>query len=112
MFKLKKNKLCDSIMSNLEFILIYMPITKSAKKNIRKSKRRKTENRKRKDNIKLLIKNIEELINDNKKEEAKKLIPVLYKALDKAAKKGTLKKNMVTRKKSRTTKKLESKKSA
>jgi len=37
-------------------------------------------------------------------EEAKKLLPKLYKALDKAAKVGLIKKNTASRKKSRLTK--------
>ena len=38
---------------------------------------------------------------DRKKEEAKKLIPALYKAIDKAAKRGVIKKRTASRKKSR-----------
>ena len=47
------------------------------------------------------IKNIDNLLKDNKKEKAKKLIPSAYKAIDKAAKRGIIKKNTASRRKSR-----------
>ncbi len=99
-------------LSDPDYIIHYMPITTSAKKNIRKNKTRKAENRKRKDNIKSLVKRIDILVDDNKQEEAKQLLPDLYKALDKAAKKGTIKKNAASRKKSRMTKRLSKNNSA
>jgi len=41
------------------------------------------------------------LISQKKTEEAKKLLPQVYKTLDKAAKTGLIKKNTASRKKSR-----------
>ena len=49
------------------------------------------------------IKNIKKLVEENKKEEAQKLLPQTYKAIDKAVKRNILKKNTAARKKSRIT---------
>ena len=78
-----------------------MPISKSAKKALRQNIRRRAINLRRKRKMKELIKKIEKLILENKKEEAKKLLPSVYKAIDKAAKRGVIKKNTASRKKSR-----------
>ena len=78
-----------------------MPISKSAKKALRQNIRRRAINLRRKRKMKELIKKFEKLILENKKEEAKKLLPSVYKAIDKAAKRGVIKKNTASRKKSR-----------
>ena len=78
-----------------------MPITKSAKKALRQSLRRKVRNVKNKTKIKSLIKKVKDLVSQKKIEEAKKLLPQVYKVLDKAAKEGLIKKNTASRKKSR-----------
>ena len=85
-----------------------MAITKSAKKALRQNIKRKKENLRRKRKIKDLIKKVKSLASEKKNEEAKKLLPSLYKTLDKAAKAGTIKKNTANRKKSRITKSLQS----
>lgn len=81
-----------------------MPITKSAKKALRQSKKRRERNLAYKKKIKSLIKEAENLVSQKKIKEVKKLLPQIYKALDKAAKVGVIKKNTATRKKSRITK--------
>ena len=81
-----------------------MAITKSAKKSIRQTKRRKAHNLIYKNKIKNLIKEARVLVLQKKIEEAKKLLPSIYKALDRAAKVGVTKKNTASRKKSRMTK--------
>ena len=81
-----------------------MPITKSAKKSLRQNKRRAIRNVKRKRKIKDLLKEVKKLISQNKAKEAKKLLPEIYKSLDKAAKTKVIKKNTASRKKSRITK--------
>lgn len=48
-----------------------------------------------------MIKQARGLAKEKKIEEAKKLLPQIYKALDKTAKVGTIKKNAASRKKSR-----------
>lgn len=78
-----------------------MPITASAKKALRQSKRRHTRNLKRKEAVKSALKKIKKLLVEKKTDEAKKLIPSAYKALDKAAKTHAIKKNTASRKKSR-----------
>jgi small subunit ribosomal protein S20 len=80
------------------------PITKSAKKALKQSKKRRGRNIQRQTIIKKLLKEIKKLVSEKKNEEAKKLLPQIYKLLDKAAKTGLIKKNTVARKKSRITK--------
>jgi len=81
-----------------------MPITKSAKKALRQNKKKKKVNLSKKRDIKDLVKQVNVLVKDKKQEEAKKLLPKIYKALDKTAKTGTIKKNNASRRKSRLTK--------
>ncbi len=81
-----------------------MPITKSAKKALRGSLIKKAANDRNKKSVKEAIKKIEKLIKEKKKDEAKKLLSVAQKAIDKAAKKGIYKKNTASRKKSRLSK--------
>lgn len=78
-----------------------MPIIKSAKKDLKQSKKRQQENNYRRKQIKKLVKKAQDLIKENKLEQAKELLPQIYKALDKAAKTGVIKKNTSSRKKSR-----------
>mgnify|MGYP001593175703 CR=1 FL=1 len=78
-----------------------MAITKSAKKSIRQTKRRKVKNLVYKNKIKNLVKEIGVLVSQKKATEAKKLLSAIYEALDKAAKVGVIKKNNASRRKSR-----------
>ena len=80
------------------------PITKSAKKALRQNKKRRVENLRRLRAMREIIKQIRNLAAENKKEEALKLLPQAYKAIDKATKAGVIKKNTAARKKSRLTK--------
>lgn len=80
------------------------PITKSAKKALRQSKKRRARNIRRKQVFKDIVKNIRKLALENKKKEAEALLPKAYKTIDKAAKTGVIKKNTANRKKSRLTK--------
>lgn len=81
-----------------------MAITKSAKKAIRQSGTRQKRNLVYKNNIKKLVKEAKILILAKKMAEAKKLLPEIYSALDKAAKVGVIKKNNASRRKGRLTK--------
>ncbi len=83
-----------------------MPITTSAKKALRQNVRRNIMNTQRKKKMRNLIKKAKILVAQKKIEEAKKLLPQIYKALDKTAKKNIIKKNTASRKKSRLTKML------
>ena len=78
-----------------------MPITQSAKKALRQSKRKQKQNLARKEAFRDSLKKIKKLLSEKKIEEAKKLIPLAYKALDKAAKTNAIKKNTASRKKAR-----------
>ncbi|MFH0804493.1 MAG: 30S ribosomal protein S20 [Candidatus Zambryskibacteria bacterium] len=78
-----------------------MPITSSAKKALRSSKRKRVFNLRRKDEMQSVIKQYKKLVSNKKTEEAQKLIPKLQKAIDKAEKRGLIKKNTASRKKSR-----------
>lgn len=77
-----------------------MPITKSAKKALRGSLVKKAMNDRNKKAVKESIKAIEKLVKDKDKDGAKKLLPKAYSAIDKAAKRGILKKNTASRRKS------------
>ncbi len=78
-----------------------MAITKSAKKAIRQSERRRERNLVYKTKIKSLIKEARALSLAKNAEAAKNILPKVYEALDKAAKVGVIKKNAASRKKSR-----------
>ena len=78
-----------------------MPITKSAKKSLRKNERKRLLNAMHKKRTRGLIKKTLSLIEQKKKEEIKKTLPLACKAIDKAAKKNIIKKNTASRKKSR-----------
>jgi len=80
-----------------------MPISKSGKKSLRQELRRRVYNRQKKQVIKNLKKQILSLVKEGKIKEAQSLFSKYYKAVDKAAKVGTIKKNTAARKKSRIT---------
>jgi len=81
-----------------------MPITKAAKKALRQSLERKKRNLVKKRKVKTLQKTLKILTAERKSEEAKKLLPQIYKSIDKAAKTGAIKKNKAARKKSQAAK--------
>ena len=78
-----------------------MPVIKSAKKALRSSQKKAVFNLRCKRSMKDSIKTIDKLVLDKKKDEAQKELPVAYKAIDKATKRGVIKKNTASRKKSR-----------
>ena len=83
-----------------------MPITTSAKKAIRVAARRRVFNLRRKEAMKEVIKTVRRLVSEKKADEAGGKISAAYKAIDKAAKGGVIKKNTAARYKSRLTKLL------
>jgi small subunit ribosomal protein S20 len=83
-----------------------MPIKQSAKKYMRASDKRKAQNLKLKKSFREVIKKMQELVKAEEMEEAKKLLPSIQKALDKAAKVNVIAKNTAARKKSRLAKML------
>ena len=78
-----------------------MAITKSAKKALRQSLGRKIRNQTYKDKIKGFLKKARNLVSQKKIDDARALIPQIYQAFDKAAKKGVIKKNAAARGKGR-----------
>ncbi|MEA3344388.1 MAG: 30S ribosomal protein S20 [Patescibacteria group bacterium] len=83
-----------------------MPIKKSTKKSLRQNPRRRAKNILYKSKIKDTIKVAKVLVSKKQNDEAKKLLPKIYKAIDKATKVGVIKKNTANRKKSEITKSI------
>jgi small subunit ribosomal protein S20 len=82
-----------------------MPNIKSAKKALRQTVRRRARNLKRQKTIKETVSVFKKLVASGKTEEARALLPKVYKALDKVAKTGYIKRGKADRLKSRLTKK-------
>ena len=82
-----------------------MPHTRSAKKNLRKSERRRLHNRAIKRDIKLQIK-AALAAKDGPAEELRKAVQLAVKKLDKAAAKRVVHRNLAARKKSQLAKLL------
>jgi len=80
--------------------LCTMPIIKSAKKAHEASLRKRVFNLRRTRAMKEAVKDVKELATAGKLDEATQKLPEAYKAIDKAAKKGVIKKNNASRKKS------------
>lgn len=78
-----------------------MAITKSAKKAIRTAARRKLFNDQRKKTLRAAFKEVLDLAKKGSHAEAAALLPSAYKAIDKALKRGVIKKNTAARRKSR-----------
>ncbi|MEA2092910.1 MAG: 30S ribosomal protein S20 [Patescibacteria group bacterium] len=87
-----------------------MPNTKSSKKRLKQSEKRRVLNLRYRRKMKDTIKEIDTLVSNNKKKDAEKLLPKAYKAIDKAAKKNIIKENNAARKKARITKSITTKK--
>lgn len=78
-----------------------MAITKSAKKAIRNSAKKRVFNLRRIRAMKDAEKDIRKMVSNGKTEEAQKTLSEAYKKIDKAAKMNSIKKNTASRKKSR-----------
>jgi small subunit ribosomal protein S20 len=78
-----------------------MPIKASAKKTMRADERKRVFNLRRNRAMKDAIKEVGQLATAGKLDEAEKLLPKAYQAIDKAAKRGVIKDNNADRKKSR-----------
>lgn len=77
-----------------------MPIIKSAKKALRSSLRKRRYNLARQDAMREAIKNLKKAVSEKNKKEVAVLLSSAYKAVDKAVKRGIVKKNTASRKKS------------
>ncbi len=83
-----------------------MPHTKSAKKRVRVSERRRARNKPIKSQIKTYIKRANELILEDELDAAEKAVKQAISTLDKAAGKGVIHPNNAARRKSRLMQKL------
>jgi small subunit ribosomal protein S20 len=83
-----------------------MPITRSAKKALRQSIRRREHNLQLKKNYAKVLKGYKKLIAAGQKDEAAKYLAQVYKTVDKLAKTSVIHKNKANRLKSRLAKKL------
>ena len=84
-----------------------MPIIKSAKKALRGSLKKKVFNDRRKSAMKDAMKDVKGFVMKKDKKAAEDALPKAYKAIDKAAKRGVIKKNNAARKKSHLAKTIE-----
>jgi ribosomal protein S20 len=86
-----------------------MPNLKTAKKNLRKTKKRTALNKQYKNKIDYLIRKIKNGVKEGAK-NLQELLKNLYKAVDKAAKEKVIHKNKASRIKSKMTKLIKNKK--
>lgn len=78
-----------------------MAITSSAKKAHRSSLKKRVFNVRRSRAMRDAVKKVNELISEKKQKEAQEMLPTVQKTIDKAAKRGIIKENTASRKKSR-----------
>ena len=78
-----------------------MPITKGAAKAHRASLKKRVFNVRRSTEMRSVIKNIRNAVAAGESKKAEGMVPEAYKAIDKAQKRGIIKKNTAARKKSR-----------
>lgn len=78
-----------------------MPITKSAKKALRNSAHKAVFNTRRRRTLRDTVKSVRSLAGEKRAADAEAKLREAYKAIDKAAKVGVIKKNAAARKKSR-----------
>lgn len=90
-----------AIFTKLVYSPFVMPITKSAKKALRSSGKKRYFNTVKKDEINKALKQVKKLISEKKLKEAKEFLPKVQKILDKSVKTGLIKANKSSRKKSR-----------
>ncbi len=83
-----------------------MPNTRSAAKALRQSKKRRAKNLAKKTKYKNEIKEFKRLLAAGDIDGAKKLLPMVYRKIDKTAKAGVIKKNKAARLKSKASRAL------
>jgi len=84
-----------------------MPVTKSAKKALKRSIFLRERNLRFKKAMKEAIRKYRKMIEENKIEEAEKMLPEVYSKIDRCARRNIIHKNAAARRKSRLTKLLE-----
>lgn len=85
-----------------------MPVTKTTKRRPQQNERKRILNKKRTLEMKKLVKEANTLVAAKEVKAVEEMMPKIYKAIDKAAKRGVIKKNTAARKKSRMMKKVKS----
>ncbi len=85
-----------------------MPILKAAKKYVKVTARKNAFNRKRKNDMKKAVREVNDAVDAKDKTKAEKIYPKAQKAIDKAMKRGVLKKNTAARRKSTLVRKITS----
>ena len=85
-----------------------MPITKGAKKAHIQSEKKRVFNIRRKSVMNDVVKEVNKAVLAKDANKTKELLPKAYKVIDKAAKRGVIKENTASRKKSRLTAKVKS----
>jgi len=83
-----------------------LPVTESAKKRLRQSDKRRLRNRVYRSQARTYIKRANQLIAEQKLDEAAQVAALAVSALDRAAQKGVVHKNNAARRKSRLIKRL------
>ena len=78
-----------------------MAITKSAKKRIKSSEAKRVFNLRRTRAMKDTVKKFRKAVESGDLKSAEEMTPTVYKAIDKAVKRGVIKKNAASRTKSR-----------
>ncbi len=77
-----------------------MPIIQANKKSVRQSERRRVFNDRRRRTMRQFVKDVRELVSQKDYQGAMALLPNVYQAIDKAIKRGVIKLNTGSRKKS------------
>ena len=77
-----------------------MPIIQAQKKSVRQSERRRVFNDRRRRTMRQFVKEMKELVEKKDHKGAMELMPKTYQAIDKATKRGVIKPNTASRKKS------------
>lgn len=88
-------------MSASQYSSATMPNIRAAKKDLRSAAKRRVFNLRRKAALKEATKTLDKLAAAKDRNGAQSHLPTLYKAIDKATKRGLLKKNTAGRKKAR-----------
>lgn len=83
-----------------------MPNMKSAEKRMRQNEIRRSRNRQRRSEMRTEIKKFRQLLSEQKKDEARKLLQRVYAVIDRSAQRGVIHSKTAARYKSRLTKRL------
>lgn len=78
-----------------------MATSKSGKKSVKQAEARRVFNVRRLRAMKASVKQVDDFLNGKDKKAAEQVLPQAFKSIDKATKRGIIKKNTAARKKSR-----------